>query len=121
MASEAQIRANRENAKKAGRKKGYKAIQAEKAREYLVKRVAAELDPILTAQIESAKGLYYEKLTPEGEIKVYKDKPDINAGKYLTDQTVGKAKETVEMSGKDGGAIPVDLSLIIKKVYGSDK
>lgn len=106
----------------AGRKKGYKAITAEKAREYLVKRVAEELDPILTAQIESAKGLYYEKLTKEGEIKVYQDKPDINAGKYLTDQTIGRAKETVEMGGKDGGSIPVDLKLAIKRIYeGNDE
>ena len=38
-----------------GRKKGYAAIEREKAREYLVGRIAEELNPIVSAQIEAAK------------------------------------------------------------------
>mgnify|MGYP001600525890 CR=1 FL=1 len=53
----------------------------------------------MTAQIESAKGLYYEKIEGDEEIKVYREKPDISAGKNLLDQTIGKAKETVAVEG----------------------
>ena len=38
----------RENGKKGGRPKGTNAIQAEKAREYLIKRVTEELEPIVS-------------------------------------------------------------------------
>jgi hypothetical protein len=65
-----------------GRKKGYKAIAAEKAREYLVKRIADELDPITSQMIAAAKS------------------GDQKAAEYLMNQIVGKAKETVEHSGK---------------------
>ena len=43
--------------------------------------------------IDNAKGLYYE--TKEG--KIYQREPDITAGKILLDQTIGKAKETMEL------------------------
>ena len=102
----------------AWRKRGFAAIQADKARDYVVQRVADELEPIMTAQIESAKGLFYEKKEADGVIKVYQDKPDINAGKYLIDQTIGKAKETVEMGGKDGKPIEVSITETLNKIYG---
>lgn len=89
----------------AGRKKGFKAIAAEKAREFVVKTVSENLEPILTAQMEAAKGLYYEKKTEDGEILVFQEKPDINAGKYLIDQTIGKATESLEVGGPDGSPI----------------
>lgn len=84
----------------AGRKKGSKGthtLAADKAREYTIQRVTSELDPILTAQIEAAKGMYVEV---KGK-KVYREKPDVQAGKYLLDQTIGKAKETVAVEGLD--------------------
>ena len=68
----------------AGRKKGHKAshtVQAEKAREYFIARVVAELEPLLTKQIELAKA------------------GDAQMLRYLTDQVVGKAKETHEHQG----------------------
>ena len=46
MATEAQIRANRENAKKAGRKRGLASISAEKARAILSQMVQDEIEPI---------------------------------------------------------------------------
>lgn len=42
----------RENA---GRKKGFSAIKAEKAREFIVERVNASLEPIITGLIDRAK------------------------------------------------------------------
>jgi len=78
-----------------GRKKGFKAIQAEKMREELIDRVGKEFVPIVSAQIEAAKGMYIEK---EDKI-IYKKEPDLKAGEYLLNQSVGKPKETVEMKG----------------------
>lgn len=63
----------------AGRKKGYKAIAAEKAREYLVKRIAAELEPITDMILKSAKA------------------GDTKSLEYLINQLIGKPKETMEI------------------------
>jgi hypothetical protein len=38
-----------------GRKKGFSALEAEKAREYIVQRVNDSLEPIISALINSAK------------------------------------------------------------------
>ncbi len=86
----------------AGKKRGTKAahtIQAETTREYFVTRVTEELEPIATAQIEAAKGIYVEEIDQEtgDRIRVYRRAPDIKAGEYLLNQVVGKAKETVEV------------------------
>ena len=89
----------RENGKKGGRPKGTNAIAAEKAREYVITRVVKELDPILSAQIESAKGMFVEETDAKGvRIRVYQRMPDTTVGKYLTDQVAGKARETMEVT-----------------------
>jgi len=85
-----------------GRPKSTATIKAQKMREKLVNEVNKELQPILTAQLEAAKGLYYEKIDLDGVIRIYKEKPDINAARYLLDQAIGKAKESVELSGGIG-------------------
>lgn len=77
----------------AGRKKAQHTIATEHARKYLVERVTAELEPILTGQIEAAKGLYYET----SDKKVYQKPPDNTAAKNLIDQAYGRAKETLEV------------------------
>ena len=87
---------------KGGRPKGSvgtHTIEVSKAREYVVKRVVAELDPIMTAQIDAAKGLYYEETDKFGKKHVYAKEPDLGAAKNLLDQAIGRAKETVEMQG----------------------
>lgn len=64
--------------KGSGRKKGYKAIAAEKAREYLVKRIADELEPITDQLLLNAK---------QGDLK---------ALEYVVNQLVGKPKESID-------------------------
>jgi hypothetical protein len=81
----------------AGRKKANHTIAAEKAREYLVKTIVKELAPIVSAQIDAAKGVFY--LGKEG--KVYTKLPDTKVGEYLLNQVAGKAKENIEMGGYD--------------------
>jgi hypothetical protein len=88
-----------ENGKKGGRPKARHTLQAEQARAYVISRVVNDLLPIMDAQIDAAKGLWYEEITKEGKRRIYKAKPDIFAGKNLLDQVIGKAKETVEVQG----------------------
>lgn len=71
-----------ENGKKGGRPKGYAAIEAEKAREYIAKRVSEELEPIISKAIEQAQA------------------GDSNARKDLLDRAYGKPKEVVEHQGE---------------------
>lgn len=106
----------------AGRKKGFAALEAEKAREYVVRTVTENLGPILLAQMEAAKGLYYEKKTADGDVVIFKEKPDVAAGKYLVDQTIGRAKETMAISGENGEPIKLEIGLskTIGRIYGSD-
>ena len=82
----------------AGRKKGLASIKAEEARKYMVDRVAGELEPILAAQIELAKGAYYETVDDNGKRIVYRKLPDARVSTYLLNQLVGRAKETVDMN-----------------------
>ncbi len=79
MASDAQIRANRENAKKAGRKKGIATIQAEKLKAYIAERVAENGEAIVAVLL--AKAL-------DG---------DIPATKELFDRGFGKASQQTDV------------------------
>lgn len=85
--------------KKGGRPKGSKAshtLKAEQMRARLVERVAQELEPLLTSQLDAATGLWFDD---QEKKRVYKVKPDVNAARNLLDQSIGKAKETVEQLG----------------------
>ena len=66
----------------AGRPKGYKAIESEKAREYLTKRIAAELEPLADMILANAKN------------------GDVKALEYVINQLVGKPRETIDMNEK---------------------
>ena len=77
-------KASRENGKKGGRPIGSKEDHtrlAEEGRAYILARVATELEPIVTRQIQQAKA------------------GDGNARKDLLDRAYGKPKETVEVQG----------------------
>ncbi len=66
----------RENA---GRKKGFSAIEAERAREYIVDRVNKSLEPIITSLIEKA------------------EKGDVSAVRILFDRAYGRPNTPIEM------------------------
>jgi hypothetical protein len=89
--------ASKENGKKGGRPKGTKTtvtIAREKAREYLARRVEEEIQPIANKLIEKAST------------------GDVPAIKELFDRAWGKPAQALEVSGKDGGAIVVDVDSI---------
>lgn len=81
----------------AGRKKANHIIASEKAREFLITLMVEHLAPIVSAQIDSAKGLFY--LGKQG--KIYTQLPNTRVGEYLLNQVAGKAKESVEVIGSD--------------------
>ena len=81
----------------AGRKKGFASIKAEEARSYAVKRIMEELDPILTGQIELAKGASYEAQDENGKKAIFTKLPDKQVAAFLLNQVIGRAKETSEI------------------------
>jgi hypothetical protein len=60
--------------------------------------VRDNLTEILTAMIESAKGMYLQKTVEKDGLtipgKVYHKEPDTAVGQYLINQLMGKPKET---------------------------
>jgi len=63
-----------------GRKKGFPALQHEKAREFLAIKLATEFGPIVDKAIEQAKN------------------GDTEARRWLTDRAWGKAKESMDIN-----------------------
>jgi len=87
----------------AGRPKGSlgkKARMKLEGRELIRKMVSERLSPMLESQLDLAEGLYYEKEDSNGLIKVYKNKPDKGAAQMLIDHAYGRAKESIEHTGK---------------------
>ena len=87
----------------AGRPKGSfsgSTLKAMKARELLIEEVTKKWKPLIEAQMALALG-HYERVKVNGKTeKVYLQGPDQNAIKYLMDQTIGRAKESLELSGE---------------------
>jgi len=77
----------------AGRKKAQHTIATEKAREYLITRIVKELEPIVAAQIEAAKGISY--IGEKG--RIYTQLPNTKVGEFLLNQVAGKAVANIEM------------------------
>lgn len=76
--------ASRENGKKGGRPKGFAALEAERQREMIAKKLVKEFEPIVDKAIEQAK---------EGN----KDARD-----WLTERAYGKATTPLEVTNPDG-------------------
>lgn len=121
--SEKAIEANRKNAKKAGRP--YGAVSEEtrmkqEMRRMLTKAVHARFGDLVRAQVDLAAGVWVEetdtKINAEGEIeekrRVYRRPPSNEALKYLLDQSVGKAKESLDVNLTDGRRVSIaDLEM----------
>lgn len=96
----------------AGRKKAMSTIEKEKMREYLIERVRAEMGPIVDAQIALALGVKVA-----GSDDVYVKAPDLNAARYLLDQTIGKARESVDLNHTGG----VTMTLLERARYVQER
>jgi len=82
---------------KGGRKKAPHTISAEKAREFLIKEVVKDLEPIVRAQKDAAMGMWIEKKIDGEIVHVYQKEPELKAGEYLLNQAVGRPTETLKM------------------------
>lgn len=83
-----------------GRPKGMKnkkTLEIEEARAILRKMVFQDLEPITRAQLELAKGLWYEDPVKG---RVYQTKPDKAVADLLLAHAIGKPREEIEHSGE---------------------
>jgi hypothetical protein len=97
-----------------GRKKGLASIASEEARKYVVSRIYEEIEPIITGQIEMAKGVYYEK----GKEKIYQKLPDNKVAEYLLNQLVGIPKPSTFVLEKNAPSISEEEKKRIDRILG---
>ncbi len=121
--------ASRRNGAKGGRPVGsvsQKTIDKELYREKLRQLVAAELEPMVKAQMEHAKGVQYMVLRmPDGSFaratdekqidaacavgarafKIMTQAPNTQAFTALLDRALDKPAEQVKVTGEDGGPV----------------
>ena len=102
----------------AGRKRGLASIKAEEARKYVVQRVADELESILTAQIDMAKGIYHEVQNGQENIRVYQRLPDSKVAEYLINQAIGKPKEFTELKVEERHEVDPATKAKINRILG---
>lgn len=116
----------------AGLPKGYKfqkTLEKEAARQHLRKRVFAEIDPILDAQIANAKGINhfflrdaksgrFERITDPAMIEaalnageegryywIFTKDPNTQAAQDLLNRALDKPADQVQVTGEDGGPV----------------
>lgn len=80
----------------AGKKKGTlweSTIEKRAIKDYILRRVKEELDPLLDAQMDVAKGHYYIREVIGGVEKVYKKSPDPTAMKLLLQYAIGNPEQ----------------------------
>lgn len=84
----------------AGRKPGSVSEETKMRQEMkrqLVERVKKEFSGLIDTMISLAKGITVEEEIADGSSKIYFKAPNAEILKYLTDQTLGKAKETLDV------------------------
>ena len=93
------------------------SVIASRSRKYIMNAVEKDLEPIVLAQREAAKGMYVEKKIGKKKVIVYRLVPELKAGEYLLNQLIGKAKETIEHEG--GPILNIDKMMLIQmnKLY----
>lgn len=117
--SEKALAANKGNAKKGGRPKGSVSEETrmkQEMRRMLTKVVHQRFGELVRAQVDLASGLCVEetdtKVNADGELetkrRVYKRPPSNEALKYLLDQSVGKAKESLDLNLTDGRRVTIE-------------
>lgn len=71
------------------------------------KRIADRLPMLIDKMMELAEGVTIKEFDKEGEEVIYTKPPDRQAAEYLINRIMGKPTERKELSGPDGGDIPV--------------
>ncbi len=82
---------------------------AQKLRKDMAKMLEARWGPIMQAQLDAAQGIVLQKEGKDGPVYQYPG-PSVQAFKQIQDQVMGKPKESVEVTGKDGGPMMIKLN-----------
>lgn len=94
--------AYRGNNNKGGRPRASHTILSEKMRGRFIKIVNKNFNPIMDSMMDLATGLPVREIVTIGKKtypRFYVKNPDTNAAKYVLDQSLGRAKESIEHSG----------------------
>lgn len=75
------------------------------------KRIVDKLPLLIDRMFELADGVAVQDIDNEGGVNVYIKPPDRQAAEYLINRIMGKPTERKELSGEDGGAIPVEVTI----------
>jgi hypothetical protein len=90
------------------------------------KRIADRLPQIIDNLLVLAEGVKFVELDRdgkplelvEGDVATYVTAPDRQANEYLANRIMGKPIDKREITGPEGGSIPVSVVSAIEKVYG---
>jgi hypothetical protein len=75
-------------------------IKAQETRAYLLNAIAKNMEPIVSAQLEAAKGMYLEETINGERVRVYRKAPDLKTGEYLLNQSAGKPVESINVNAE---------------------
>lgn len=81
-------------------------------------QIRDRLPSLIENMFRLADGIELQTVSKEGHTLIYTTAPDRAANEYLINRILGKPTERQEMSGPDGGAIPVAFNGLLDKVYG---
>jgi len=84
-------------------------------------QIAEALGGLVANMLALANGVRIQEANPvTGNLEIYQKPPDRGANIYLIDRIAGKPVQATELSGPDGGAIPLAIEDAIAKVYGAE-
>lgn len=118
MATQKQITANRNNAKKAGRPKGkisLEKISKEKAASAMRDKILKKWMPLIEAKLDLALGVYLVRKLNGKEERIYKQKPDSASLEFLFATIIGKPRESVDMNVSGLEQLTASIQTILKK------
>jgi len=99
------------NGKKGGRPIASKTLVTQMMKKVLIETINARFKPMLEAQIDSAIGVMLKKIDNKGIPYYVEEAPNTSAAKFLIEQVLGRAKESIEHSGEMKGLVGLITSL----------
>ena len=76
------------------------------------KKIADRLPWLVDQALELAEGVVIQERDRDGTPRIYQRPPDIKAITYLVDRIMGKPTDRREISGPEGGTIPLEIARI---------
>ena len=109
---EAKTKNNGGARKGAGRPVLSHTLITQQMRKVLVETLEKRFKPMIDAQLDSAIGVTTEKFDRKsGQLYYVEESPNTGAAKFLTEQLLGRPKESIEHSGEVKGLVSLITSL----------